>query len=61
MLIRRGASMADVSAQDIKAWVRANPGPGRQLLNTNPSFVFFRKLETLREIEKLPEKEVNVH
>lgn len=46
-LIRRGASMADVSAQDIKAWVRANPGPGRQLLNTNPSFVFFRKLEDL--------------
>lgn len=46
-LIRRGASMADVSAQDIKAWVRANPGPGRQLLNSNPSFVFFRKLEDL--------------
>ena len=46
-LIRRGASMADVSAQDIKAWVRANPGPGRALLNSNPSFVFFRKLDTL--------------
>ncbi|MDZ7574952.1 MAG: MltA domain-containing protein [Pseudotabrizicola sp.] len=46
-LIRRGASMADVSAQDIKAWVRSNPGPGRALLNTNPSFVFFRKLDNL--------------
>jgi membrane-bound lytic murein transglycosylase A len=46
-LIRRGASLADVSAQDIKAWVRANPGPGRMLLNSNPSFVFFRKLESL--------------
>lgn len=46
-LIRRGASMADVSAQDIKAWVRANPGPGRALLNSNPSFVFFRKLDDL--------------
>lgn len=46
-LIRRGASMADVSAQDIKAWVRANPGPGRDLLNSNPSYVFFRKLEDL--------------
>lgn len=46
-LIRRGASMADVSAQDIKAWVRANPGPGRELLNSNPSYVFFRKLEEL--------------
>ncbi|WP_103335009.1 murein transglycosylase A [Pseudotabrizicola formosa] len=46
-LIRQGASMADVSAQDIKAWVRANPAPGRALLNSNPSFVFFRKLEDL--------------
>ncbi|WP_370693007.1 murein transglycosylase A [Pseudotabrizicola sp.] len=46
-LIRRGASMADVSAQDIKAWVRANPGPGRDLLNSNPSYVFFRKLDDL--------------
>lgn len=46
-LIRRGATMADVSAQDIKAWVRANPVAGRELLNTNPSFVFFRKLDDL--------------
>lgn len=46
-LIRRGASLADVSAQDIKAWVRANPGPGRALLNSNPSYVFFRMLEDL--------------
>lgn len=46
-LIRRGASMADVSAQDIKAWARANPEPGRALLNSNPSFVFFRELKDL--------------
>ena len=46
-LIRRGASMADVSAQDIKAWVRSNPGPGTALLNSNPSYVFFRKLDDL--------------
>lgn len=46
-LIRRGASMADVSAQDIKAWVRSNPGPGRALLNSNPSFVFFRNIHDL--------------
>lgn len=46
-LIRRGAPMSDVSAQDIKAWVRANPGPGRALLNSNPSFVFFRRLDDL--------------
>lgn len=46
-LIRRGATMADVSAQDIKAWVRANPAAGRELLNMNPSFVFFRNLDDL--------------
>lgn len=46
-LIRRGATMADVSAQDIKVWVRANPAAGRELLHMNPSFVFFRKLEDL--------------
>ncbi|MEF3045948.1 MltA domain-containing protein [Tabrizicola sp. L79] len=46
-LLRRGASMSDVSAQDIKAWVRANPAAGRELLNSNPSFVFFRKLADL--------------
>lgn len=48
-LLRRGAPITDVSAQDIKAWVRANPAAGRQLLNSNPSFVFFRKLEDLPE------------
>jgi len=47
-LLNRGAhTIADVSAQDIKAWVRANPGAGRELLNTNPSYVFFRKLVDL--------------
>ena len=47
-LLRRGGhTIADVSAQDIKAWVRANPGPGRELLNTNPSYVFFHKLADL--------------
>jgi membrane-bound lytic murein transglycosylase A len=47
-LLNRGAhTIADVSAQDIKAWVRANPGAGRELLNTNPSYVFFRKLADL--------------
>lgn len=46
-LIRRGAAPSDVSAQDIKAWVRANPALGQQLLNHNPSYVFFRKLDDL--------------
>ena len=47
-LLNRGShTISDVSAQDIKAWVRANPAAGRELLNTNPSFVFFRKLPDL--------------
>lgn len=46
-LLRRGAPITDVSAQDIKAWVRSNPAAGRALLHSNPSFVFFRKLEDL--------------
>lgn len=46
-LIRRGVARSDVSAQDIKAWVRANPAAGQELLNTNPSFVFFRPLPEL--------------
>jgi membrane-bound lytic murein transglycosylase A len=47
-LIRRGThSMAQLSAQAIKRWVRANPAAGAQLLNTNPSYVFFRKLKDL--------------
>ncbi|MGB3279907.1 MAG: murein transglycosylase A [Pseudorhodobacter sp.] len=36
-----------VSAQGIKAWVRANPTIGTELLNHNPSFVFFRRLPDL--------------
>lgn len=36
-----------VSAQGIKAWVRANPAIGAELLNHNPSFVFFRRLPDL--------------
>jgi membrane-bound lytic murein transglycosylase A len=47
LLNRGGHTISDVSAQDIKAWVRANPTAGRDLLNTNPSFVFFRKLPDL--------------
>jgi membrane-bound lytic murein transglycosylase A len=34
----------EVSAQRIKRWVRDNPGPGRELLRHNPSFIFFREV-----------------
>jgi membrane-bound lytic murein transglycosylase A len=47
-LIRRGTHSFDqVSAQEIKSWVRRNPGAGAALLHTNPSYVFFRKLKDL--------------
>ncbi len=47
-LVRRGThDIEDISAQEIKAWVRANPVAGRDLMNLNPSFVFFRKLADL--------------
>jgi membrane-bound lytic murein transglycosylase A len=47
-MIRRGTHSIDqVSAPAIAAWVRGNPGAGRALLHTNPSFVFFRKIATL--------------
>lgn len=47
-MVRRGShSMDQVSAPEIASWVRNNPGDGRDLLHTNPSYVFFRKIGTL--------------
>lgn len=44
-LVRQGIfSPHQVSAQVIKNWVRRNPGPGRELLYHNPSYVFFREV-----------------
>jgi len=34
-----------VSARAIRDWVRANPERGRQILWTNPSYIFFRELD----------------
>ena len=46
-LVRRGAYQThQVSAQTIRAWVQANPTEGSALLQHNPSFVFFRTLQT---------------
>ena len=47
-MVRRGTHRLDqVSAQEIAAHVRAEPTAGRALLDTNPSYVFFRKIGTL--------------
>lgn len=47
-MVRRGThTMDEVSAPAIAAWVRNNPAAGKELLYTNPSYVFFRKIATL--------------
>ncbi|MDA8255894.1 MAG: murein transglycosylase A [Betaproteobacteria bacterium] len=44
-LVERGELKAEqASMQGIKAWARANPARLTELLNTNPSLVFFREL-----------------
>ncbi|MDP1659124.1 MAG: murein transglycosylase A [Methylotenera sp.] len=45
LLIERGElTLAQASMQGIKNWARNNPGKLRELLNGNPSYVFFREL-----------------
>lgn len=47
-MVRRGShTMDQVSAQEIRAWVRRNPTAGRELMHTNPSYVFFRTIGDL--------------
>jgi membrane-bound lytic murein transglycosylase A len=47
-LVQRGdLRQEQLSAQSIRAWVRANPAAGTDLLNHNPSYVFFRALPNL--------------
>jgi membrane-bound lytic murein transglycosylase A len=49
-MIRRGThSESEVSAPEIRAWVKRNGAAGLALLNTNPSYIFFRKLTDLAE------------
>lgn len=45
VLIERGELKAEeASMQGIQAWARRNPGKLAELLNSNPSYVFFREL-----------------
>ena len=47
-LVARGTMSADqVSAQGIRAYVQRNPTAGADLLNVNPSYIFFRKIDGL--------------
>lgn len=46
-LIDRGElTKEEVSLQSIRAWLKNNPDQAQALMNLNPSYVFFRKLET---------------
>lgn len=45
VLIERGElKPGEASMQGIQAWARANPGKLQEILNANPSYVFFREL-----------------
>jgi membrane-bound lytic murein transglycosylase A len=47
LLVERGELTLDqASMQGIQAWARANPAKLNELLNANPSYVFFRELTT---------------
>jgi membrane-bound lytic murein transglycosylase A len=49
-MIRRGlVTEAEMSAQTIAHWIRQNPRAGRQLMQHNPSYVFFRENAELEE------------
>lgn len=50
VLIERGElKLEEASMQGIQAWARANPGRLNDLLNANPSYVFFRELPNSKE------------
>ncbi|WP_428826686.1 murein transglycosylase A [Azonexus sp. IMCC34842] len=45
LLVERGElKLEEASMQGIQAWARANPGRLDDLLNANPSYVFFREM-----------------
>ena len=47
-LVDKGELRLDqASAQGIKGWLAANPGRQKELLNSNPSYVFFREEKLL--------------
>ncbi|MDY7092439.1 MAG: MltA domain-containing protein [Acidobacteriota bacterium] len=45
-LVARGElAVEEVSLQSIRAWLHDNPREARQVLHTNPSYIFFRELK----------------
>lgn len=55
VLIERGELTSDqASMQGIQAWARAHPDKLSELLNTNPSYVFFRELPIKSKVDEGP-------
>jgi membrane-bound lytic murein transglycosylase A len=52
-------TLEQASAQSIKAWVAANPSRQQELLNANPSYVFFKE-EKLTDPSKGPKGSLGV-
>lgn len=50
LLVERGElKLEEASMQGIQAWARANPGRLNELLNANPSYVFFREVPNSKD------------
>lgn len=50
ILVERGElKLEEASLQGIQAWARANPGRLDELLNSNPSYVFFREVPNSKD------------
>jgi membrane-bound lytic murein transglycosylase A len=48
VLADRGAIPLDlVSLQSIRAWLEAHPGQAKEVMDQNPSYVFFRELDNV--------------
>lgn len=45
LLERNAMTRSQMSMQNIRSWVKQNPEAGRDLLEENPSYVFFRELD----------------
>lgn len=45
LLVARGLLGADITADRLKAWLRADAGRGLAVMDENPSYVFFRALD----------------
>jgi len=60
-LIERGELKAEqASMQGIQAWARANPAQLDDLLNTNPSYVFFREVQSKGREDEGPQGALGV-